>query len=85
MATTLRRLFLALPLLLTTACAAAADRFNDGLELQAQGRYMEAAYRYGDAVGKDSSLQEARDRLLIVGDSAIMLALEEADRLDARG
>ena len=85
MATTLRRLFLALPLLLTTACASAADRFNDGLELQAQGRYMEAAYRYGDAVEKDSSLQEARDRLLIVGDSAIMLALEEADRLDARG
>ncbi len=34
---------------------------------------------------KDSSLQEARDQLLIVGDSAIMLALEEADRLAARG
>ena len=85
MATTLRRFFLALPLLLTTACASAADRFNDGLELQAQGRYMEAAYRYADAVEKDPSLQEARDRLLIVGDSAIMLALEEADRLDGRG
>ena len=85
MTKTLRRLFLAFPLLLATACASAADRFNDGLELQAQGRYMEAAYRYADAVEKDSSLQEARDRLLIVGDSAIMLALEEADRLDGRG
>ena len=85
MATTSRRLFLALPLLFTVACASATDRFNDGLELQAQGRYMEAAYRYADAVEKDSSLQEARDRLLIVGDSAVMLALEEADRLDGRG
>ena len=85
MATTLKRLFFAFPLLLATACASAADRFNDGLELQAQGRYMEAAYRYADAVEKDSSLQEARDRLLIVGDSAIMVALEEADRLDGRG
>ncbi len=85
MATTLRRLFFALPLLIATACASATDRYNDGLQLQAQGRYMEAAYRYADAVEKDSSLQEARDRLLIVGDSAIMLALEEADRLDGRG
>ena len=50
MATTLRRLFLTLPLLLTMACASAADRFNEGLDLQAQGRYMEAAYRYADAV-----------------------------------
>jgi hypothetical protein len=85
MATTLKRLFFALPLLIATACASATDRYNDGLELQAQGRYMEAAYRYADAVEKDSSLQEARDQLLIVGDSAIMLALEEADRLDGRG
>ena len=84
MATTRRRLFFALPLLFATACASATDRFNDGLELQAQGRYMEAAYRYADAVERDSSLQEARDRLLIVGDSAIMIALEEADYLDGR-
>ena len=85
MATTLRRLILASPILLATACASATDRFNEGVDLQAQGRYMEAAYRYADAVEKDSSLQEARDRLLIVGDSAVMLALEEADRLDGRG
>ncbi len=85
MAQTSRRLFLALPLLLTMACASATDRFNDGLELQAQGRYMEAAYRYADAVEKDASLQEARDRLLIVGDSAIMVALEESRYLDGRG
>ena len=84
MATTLRRFCVTLPLLVATACASAADRFNEGLELEAQGRYMEAAYRYADAVEKDSSLQEARDRLLIVGDSAVILALEEADRLEGR-
>jgi tetratricopeptide (TPR) repeat protein len=67
------------------ACASATDRFNDGLDLEAQGRYMEAAYRYADAVEKDASLQEARDRLLIVGDSAIMVALEEADYLAGLG
>jgi hypothetical protein len=85
MATTLNRLFFVFSLLLGTACASATDRFNEGLDLQAQGRYMEAAYRYADAVEKDGSLQEARDRLLIVGDSAVMLALEEADRLESRG
>ena len=84
MARTFRRLLLATSILLVTACASAEDRFNEGIDLQAQGRYMEAAYRYADAVEKDASLQEARDQLLIVGDSAIMLALEEADRLDGR-
>ena len=85
MATTLRRLLLVSPILLATACASAEDRFNEGIDLQAQGRYMEAAYRYADAVEKDPALQEARDQLLIVGDSAVMLALEEADCLDGRG
>ena len=85
MATTPGRLVLASVLLLAMACASAADRFNEGLDLQAQGRYMEAAYRYADAVEKDASLQEARDRLLIVGDSAVMVALEESDYLDGRG
>jgi hypothetical protein len=84
MATTFRRSFLALPLLLATACTSATDRLNEGLELEAQGRYMEAAYRYADAVEKDASLQEARDQLLIVGDSAILVALEEADRFFGR-
>ena len=46
---------------------------------------MEAAYRYADAVEKDASLQEARDQLLITGDSAIIVALEEADHFYGRG
>ncbi len=85
MARKLERFCLVMPLLLATACASATDRFNDGLELQAQGRYMEAAYRYADAVEKDASLQEARDQLLIVGDSAVLVALDEVDRLEDRG
>jgi hypothetical protein len=85
MATTSRRLFLVLPLLSAVACASATDRFNDGVELQSQGRYMEAAYRYADAVEKDPSLQEARDQLLTVGDSAVLVTLEEADYLEGRG
>ncbi len=67
------------------ACASASDRLNEGIELQAQGRYMEAAYRYADAVEKDGTLVEARQRLVIVGDSAIIVALNEADRSERRG
>ena len=46
---------------------------------------MAAAYRYADAVEKDGTLVEARERLVIVGDSAIMVALDEADRSERRG
>lgn len=79
-----RRLFL-ISLAFATACASAGDRLNEGIELQAQGRYMAAAYRYADAVEKDGTLVEARERLVIVGDSAIMVALDEADRSERRG
>ena len=79
MATTLRRFSLMLPLLLATACASATDRFNEGLDLEAQGRYMEAAYRYADAVEKDSSLQDARDRLLIVAVAPAETTVTEPD------
>ena len=79
-----RRLFL-ISLAFATACAYAGDRLNEGIELQAQGRYMAAAYRYADAVEKDGTLVEARERLVIVGDSAIMVALDEADRSERRG
>ena len=80
----LRQLLL-ISLAFASACASASDRLNEGIELQAQGRYMEAAYRYADAVEKDGTLVEARERLVIVGDSAITVALDEADRSDRRG
>jgi tetratricopeptide (TPR) repeat protein len=74
-----------LPIALVAACTSATDRLNDGIALQAQGRYMEAAYRYADAVDRDAELQEARERLLAVGDSAIMVAMDDADDLERRG
>jgi len=80
-----RSAFLLLPLALVAGCTSATDRLNDGIALQAQGRYMEAAYRYADAVDRDSELQEARERLLAVGDSAIMVAMDDADDLERRG
>lgn len=76
---------LLLPLALLSACASATDRLNEGLALQSQGRYMEAVYRYAEAVEKDRELVEAQDRLVAAGDSAVMVAMDEADRLERRG
>lgn len=79
------RLPLLLPLALLTACASATDRLNEGLALQSQGRYVEAVYRYADAVERDRELVEAQDRLLAAGDTAVLVAMDEADRLERRG
>jgi len=72
-------------LALASACASAGDRLNDGIALQAQGRYMEAVYRYAEAVERDTELVEARERLVAAGDTAIMSAMDEADALERRG
>ena len=81
------RSFLTLLLSLTflSACASATDRLNEGMALQSQGRYVEAVYRYAEALEKDRELTAARDRLLAAGDSAVMVAMDEADRLELRG
>jgi hypothetical protein len=79
------RLTLLSLLVLLTACASAEDRLNDGITLQSQGRYIEAVYRYAEAVEKDRELGEAQDRLLASGDSAVMVAMDEADELERRG
>jgi tetratricopeptide (TPR) repeat protein len=78
-------LALLLPLTLLTACASAGDRLNEGIALQAQGRYLEAVYRYAEAVERDRELIEAQDRLLAAGDSAVMIAMDNADDLERRG
>jgi len=70
---------------LAGACASATDRLNEGLELQARGRYMEAVYRYADAVEKDGTLREARERLVAAGDTAMAIALDEAASFRAQG
>ena len=79
------RLGLFLSLVLAAGCTSATDRLNDGIALQVQGRYLEAAYRYAEAVERDSELVEARERLLAVGDTAIMVAMDDADDLERRG
>ena len=72
-------------LFVLSACASAGDRFNEGYALQTEGLYMEAAYKYADAVDKDSEMVEAQDRLLAVGDTAIRVALERAADLSDSG
>lgn len=72
-------------LALLSACASATDRLNDGLALQSQGRYVEAVYRYAEAVEKDRELISAQEALLAAGDTAVMVAMDEADALERRG
>ena len=75
-----------LPVLaLAAACASAGDRLNEGIALQSQGNYMAAVYRYAEAVERDAELVEARDRLMAAGDTAITLAMDDADELERRG
>lgn len=69
----------------TTACASATDRLNEGVALQSQGRYVQAVYRYAEALEKDPSLTEASDRMLAAGDSALMTLMSDADALEMRG
>lgn len=83
-ASRLRRI-LVVSLLVSTACASAEDRFNEGTRLQSQGRYVEAVYRYAEALEKDAELIAARDRLLAAGDTAVMVAMEDADELERSG
>jgi hypothetical protein len=79
------RATLILAAIVLAACTSATDHLNNGIELQSQGRYMDAVYRYAEAWESDSELTEARDRLLAVGDTAIMIAMDDADDLERRG
>jgi hypothetical protein len=79
------RPFVLLACLFATACASAEKRLEQGMELQMQGRFDQAVVRYVEALEKDPNLQEARDRLVEVGDSAISRHLRELDRWNAAG
>lgn len=85
MATRSRRFLLLLPIAFASACASAEDRLAEGVQLQTQGRYFEAVYRYIDALEKDATLTEARERLLAAGDSAVVQAMDDADDMERRG
>lgn len=71
--------------LLASGCTSATDHLNNGIELQAQGRYMDAVYRYAEAVESDSELVQARERLLAVGDTALLAGMDDADDMERRG
>jgi len=67
------------------ACGpSAADRLEQGIALQSRGLYMDAVYRYADAIERDARLQEARRRLVAVGDSALTQALADAQDHELR-
>lgn len=76
---------LSLGALFALGCVSAEDRLQEGVQLQNRGQYMGAVYRYADAVERDASLAEARERLVAAGDTAMGLALADADALEARG
>lgn len=84
----MRRLYPILVLAGTLSVAAcgpsAEDRLEQGVALQARGQYMDAVYRYADALERDARLQDARVRLAAAGDSALHHALAEAADLDRR-
>lgn len=74
-----------LGVLLLAGCASAAERFESGLSLEAEGRSMEAALQYVDALRKDPTLASAREGLERAGRRAIEQATVEAESLAAAG
>jgi tetratricopeptide (TPR) repeat protein len=68
----IRKLSITLSLALAlSACASANKRLGQGKELEASGRYAEAAERYIQALKKDSRLDSARISLRAAGAAAI--------------
>jgi tetratricopeptide (TPR) repeat protein len=79
------RAAVAAALFLAAACASAGKRYDQARELEAQGRAADAARRYVDALKKDRSLAEARQRLQETGERAIADYLGDAASLATAG
>ena len=71
--------------LLTAACASASKRYEQGIQLEEQGRPAEAAARYVSALRGDPSLADARARLADAGARALADYQSQADAADAVG
>lgn len=81
---TLQRVAAALALaMLAGGCASATKRYEQGVQLEQQGRPADAAARYVDALKKDPSLADARARLADVGQRAVADYLRDADASEA--
>ena len=69
-------------ILVVSACASATKRYEQGQELELQGRTAEAAQRYIDALKKDATLAEARQRLAETGARAVADGMRETDAFE---
>lgn len=67
---------------LAASCASATKRFEQGQELEQQGRPADAAHRYVDALRKDPTLTDARARLLETGSGAVADDIRAADAFE---
>lgn len=67
------------------SCASATKRYEQGQELEQQGRFAEAARRYIDALKKDATIVDARQRLVETGTRAVADAVREADSFETTG
>ncbi len=68
--------------IVAAGCAGTQKRFEQGVELEAKGRWLESARRYIQVLRKDPGREDARARLEDVGPRAVDGLLADADRLD---
>ncbi len=66
-------------------CASAAKRFEQGAELESEGRYADAAQRYIQALRKDPGMVQARERLIAVAPLLIRQYMEDGEQFRALG
>jgi tetratricopeptide (TPR) repeat protein len=71
--------------LVACGCASATKRFEQGTELENQGRYADAAQRYIQALRKDPGMVQARQRLIAVAPLHIQQCMEDSERYRALG
>jgi len=75
----------ALCLLTAAGCASAGKRYDQGIEAEGRGEYVEATKRYIDALKKDRNHAEARDRLRQVAPKAVDTYLGRMETALANG
>lgn len=74
-----------LPMMLAAGCMSASKRLEQGMKLEERGRPADAAQRYIDALRRDGSLSEARQRLDETGGEAVRQYLAESDAAASAG
>lgn len=70
---------------LLSVCASAQKRFEQGQELESEGRYAEAVRRYVESLEKERNQPDVVARLEEAGDLAIHGLLTESDEFHAAG